>query len=749
MGAAVGDPYREQSTFAPGSVLKDRFRVLRFLARGGAGEVYEAFDTELRCPVAIKLVRPEVATNERAVDRFRREIALARQVTHPNVSRIFDVFRVELPSTHSGQRPVNTLFLSMELLVGESLAARLHRLGPLSQTQALPLVIDIIEGLKAAHRAGVIHRDLKSANIMLARNGDEVRAVIMDFGLAQDRARDPDDPNPLTNSGVVVGTPNYMSPEQLTGGEITPAVDQYSLGIVLFEMLTGERPFRGENEVSTAVKRLTEPPPSPRAIVPELDVHWERTVLRMLDVEPGQRFARLDDILHTLVGTTMPVALPGGGAVRRPVRPSVLFTAGGVVLVALALSQAGPELSKRLFTAESLTQSLIADRGAAPLTIGTIQPDVVPQAYRWMTTAITGILAHALHGDGIDVSWVPSSDLSDAADPPSQRAALHAPLYVGGSYLLDPALELITLELTFVDDSIESEIWVQGSAHQLVEVATEAAARIRSAAGLSSSLNTQRPDPSALLLRVAARELNSGRNLAGLRLLEQGRNADPPSGALLAELSYVLLQAGNRDAALQAARRAMATDASDRRGQLSAQAAVAWAAGDLMGAADYYAELQRSYSDDPAIKLRRAAVLIELREADEALAVLDEIPSEDRNQNMIAWTLRARAYNQREAASEALNSATRAIDIGRNSGADIPLGEALLQAGRAHLLQQDLNPAKRYLVEADRLLQRSGGTFIRVRVLETLIELEQGRSALSAVADLQQRLADLRTSTRD
>ncbi len=464
----------------------------------------------------------------------------------------------------------------------------------------------------------------------------------------------------------------------------------------------------------------------------------------MLEVEPEQRFARLDDIVHILVGTTMPVALPSGGAVKKPVRPSLLFMAGGLVLVVLALSQVAPEISKRLFSASSLAETLIDNQGTAALTIGTIQPGVVPESYQWMTTAITGILAHTLHGDGINVSWVPAGSQVDP-DPRAQRSALNAPLYVGGDYALDPALELVSLNLTFVDDANVRTVQVEGSAHQLTELAQEAATRIRRAAGLPKAAPGSIDDTSNLLLKVAERELRTGRNVSALHLLEQGRNASVPNAALLSELSYVLLQAGNRAAAEAAARTGLSSADGDQRGRLLCEAAAAWSRGDVDAAANHYATLQRDMPDDPVVKLRRSAALIEAGQARQALAILDGVPTNERAQNMLLYTLRARAENDTGDFVEALQDATRAIELGKKNAADIPLGEALLQAGRAHRQSDDVVAAKQHLDEADILLQTTGGADTRVRVLEELIALERSRSGLAAAANLERRLADLRS----
>jgi serine/threonine protein kinase/tetratricopeptide (TPR) repeat protein len=285
----------ETPLFAPGLLVAQRYRIVRFIARGGMGEVYEVDDLELQERVALKTVRPEVARDELAIERFRREIQLARRVTHPNVCRIFDV-------SHHRPEPsaAGVIFLTMELLPGETLAERLRRTGPLPPDAALPIVRQIAEALHAAHQVGVVHRDLKPGNVILVETRGGLRAVVTDFGLA--RREKGEDPRGITLTGAtgVVGTPAYLAPEQVEGKESTPAVDIYALGIVLYEMLTGTVPFLGDNALSTAVKRLQEAPPSPRVHVPGLSSQWEAAILRCLARDPADRFATAPGLVEAL-----------------------------------------------------------------------------------------------------------------------------------------------------------------------------------------------------------------------------------------------------------------------------------------------------------------------------------------------------------------------------------------------------------------------------------------------------------------
>jgi tetratricopeptide (TPR) repeat protein len=284
-----------QSALPPGEILCERFRVVRFLARGGVGEVYEAEDLALRSLVALKALRPEIATDSQALERFRREILLGRQVTHPNVCRIFDLFQHRREPQGS-----DVVFITMELLRGQNLAERI-RSGPLSAAEALPLLCQMASGLDAAHRAGIVHRDFKSANVMLVPSATEgLRAVITDFGLARSFEPLESSGPTVSGSGGFVGTCAYMAPEQVEGKNVAQAADIYAFGIVMYEMLTGKRPFAAGSVLATALQRLKEPPVSPRTWLPDLPPRWEAVILSCLEREPDHRPARAGAIIEAL-----------------------------------------------------------------------------------------------------------------------------------------------------------------------------------------------------------------------------------------------------------------------------------------------------------------------------------------------------------------------------------------------------------------------------------------------------------------
>src|SRR5271157_2523092 len=276
--------------FQPGDTLCHRFRIIRPVGEGGMGYVFEAWDEELGARVALKAIRPEIANHPESLERFRREVRLALKITHPNVCRTFDIereTRVIDPATGATQE---VFFLTMEFLEGETLAARLARAGPLALEDALAISRQAADALASAHELGIVHRDIKPANVMLVSPAsgspaipltipDQLRAVITDFGLArQDPVLKTTDHSTVSRSGFPLGTLAYMAPEQLEGGQISPATDIYAFGLVLFEMVTGQRVFPSSNPLTGLTQRLTGPPPSPRSLVPGLPDAWCRAI---------------------------------------------------------------------------------------------------------------------------------------------------------------------------------------------------------------------------------------------------------------------------------------------------------------------------------------------------------------------------------------------------------------------------------------------------------------------------------------
>jgi predicted ATPase/tetratricopeptide (TPR) repeat protein len=280
--------------FTPKTLIGSRYRVQALLGRGGAGEVYEAWDEELAIPVALKTLHFGGALGSDALRRLKQEAMLARAVVHPNVCRVYDL------GCH-GDLQNGVWFLTMEVLRGETLAEHLRGRGRLAPDAVWPIVEQMAAGLEAAHQSGVVHLDFKSANVMLVGESGQEQAVITDFGLAR-TVRQIHEETAASPTEEIVGTPAYMAPEQVRGEPAGPAADIYALGIVLYELVTGTLPFVGATELEVARRRLEADAPSPRTIVPELDERWETVISRCLEREPRRRFARATDVAEALAG---------------------------------------------------------------------------------------------------------------------------------------------------------------------------------------------------------------------------------------------------------------------------------------------------------------------------------------------------------------------------------------------------------------------------------------------------------------
>jgi len=325
----AGRPVAPSSTLGQPTLLEagehlGRYRIVRFVARGGMGEVYEAVDTSTGARLAVKTLRPDRAADARTLARLEREVQLARRVDHAHVCRVHALERHEADGR-------SIAFITMELLEGQTLAARVRerRLG---RDEALAILAQIAAALEAAHGAGVVHRDLKGLNVMLvpAAGDTPARAVVTDFGLG---LADGGDAAQTIDAG---GTPAYMAPEQVLGRTATAASDIYALGVLAFELVTGTLPFVGDTPISTAARRLAEDPPSPRSLVPDLEERWERAILRCLRREPEMRFARASDFIAALAPGPM-AAAPAAGRVRR-LLPRAALASGAVLLATVALA---------------------------------------------------------------------------------------------------------------------------------------------------------------------------------------------------------------------------------------------------------------------------------------------------------------------------------------------------------------------------------------------------------------------------
>jgi serine/threonine protein kinase/Tfp pilus assembly protein PilF len=262
---------------ATGTTLAGRYQVIEELGHGGMGRVYKVFDTDIKEKIALKLLRPEIALDKETVERFSNELKLARKISHRNVCRMFDLGKAE-----------GTTFITMEFVAGEDLKKLIRKTGQLGAGRAVSIGKQVCEGLAEAHHLGVVHRDLKPQNIMVDEDGN---ARIMDFGIARSlRGKG------ITGAGVMIGTPEYMSPEQVEGKEVDQRSDIYSLGVILFEMVTGHVPFEGDTAFTIGVKHKSERPRNPRELNAQIPDDLSRLILRCLEKDKTKRYHTAEEL---------------------------------------------------------------------------------------------------------------------------------------------------------------------------------------------------------------------------------------------------------------------------------------------------------------------------------------------------------------------------------------------------------------------------------------------------------------------
>ncbi len=722
----------QASPFQTGVVVADRFRITRFIARGGMGEVYEAEDVELHERVALKSIRGELLHNPKALDRFKREVQLARKVTHPNVCRIFDLFR----QSGSIAGTASVAFVAMELLEGETLAQFLRRQSRINLDDARPIAIQMAAGLGAAHSAGVLHRDFKPGNVVLVpgklisgklipSKKENMRAVITDFGLALRATEEFSLSSSVTGTGEILGTPAYMSPEQVEGKELTPASDVYSLGLVLYQMATGIRAFEDATPLSMAVRRIKEDPVPPRTLVPDIDRHWESIILKCLQREPKARYQNGDEVASALRHET-----PRHGMWildRRAVLAivAIALLAGGILIPWLLHSV--PPLHNK----SANTQPIAARPSVAVLPFQNLsgRPDTA-----WVSTALPEMLTAELTAGG-KLRTFPRENITRASTDLKLNGQQtlagdtlkHLRKYLGtdyvvlGSYLDQGAVSesQIRVDLWLQDaktGEIAATVSEKGSDNQLDDLVTRVGADLRQLLGQKLGVGDKTPVEAAAVraslpsVSEAVRPYSEG--LAKLRLddaqdardlLQTAVDADPNFALGHSALAQALQAMGYAEKAQEESKKARELSAGlSREERLWIEGRDYETNRQWEKAVESYRTLFEFYPDNVEYGLRLASAQAHARTVDEALATLAalrRLPAPDRDDPRIdlqqaeVYEIKG-AYKEQQAAAEA--AVTRARDLGAN----LLLARALNQQARAFEQQGKLDDALRTAEEA-------------------------------------------------
>jgi predicted Ser/Thr protein kinase len=387
-GAAVRRPGERADPFV-GRVIKGRYRVERQLGRGGMGTVYLAEQLSVGRKVALKVLRGDFARDDGFVARFQQEAKLVAGLNerrNPRVTLVHD-----FDQTEDG-----TLFIVMEWLEGRVLSEVIQRDRPLDLGRAVRLAIQIAEGLEAAHRANVVHRDVKPQNIMVLEAGDDIK--LMDFGIARLR----DSGTSVTRAGTMMGTPDYMAPEQIEGQAITEKTDLYSFGVVLYEMLTGTAPFRASTQAAVLTKQLQEQPVPPSRLRPEIPRELEAIVLKALEKDPANRERDMAAIVRALREISRrlgegPVAAPPGGAQTIVVeRPTLVHEAPAPTMAAPTMQAARTFTGARPEVSHDPAPSATVIRHEAPREAPAAAPSARPAGELRKRLAIGGAVAAVL-----------------------------------------------------------------------------------------------------------------------------------------------------------------------------------------------------------------------------------------------------------------------------------------------------------------------------------------------------------------
>ncbi|MBS2021569.1 MAG: protein kinase, partial [Deltaproteobacteria bacterium] len=720
---ASGDGGAGPTLLALGEVLAERYRIVRFIARGGMGEVYEAEDAALHERVALKAMQQELAQDATSIELFKSEVQLARKVSHPGVCRIHDF------GTHrtQGERAAEVVFLTMELLAGETLAARLRREQKLPVAEVRRLLGQLAAALDAAHAAGVVHRDLKHENVMLVGPAQESRAVITDFGIAGRAGTHP--------GGFTLGTPLYIAPEELIGAQLTPAADLFSLGVILYRALTGVFPF----PKADASERLTATPRRPSALEPSLSPRWDEALLRCLAREPTDRFASAGALVEFIDAPELASARP----------PSTRWWLTGFAALVLAGLLGGLVWQR---------SHAVAPTDATPRVAIQVRPSIAitsafDRTHRPEVTALTGalprLLAAALEpADGLRL--ISDEELRRAlfeshATPDAeltQRSREQVRVSAGASLVLEPTLGMkgkdFELEVKAIEPATGRERFaLTEHGPDVTGIATRLAASVARKLHLTLSAPATMMDAEGLRdLTEALSDLRGKERTRGLARLQDLARRTPKDAALQLELARQYASWGRLAEQRLALQRANAlSQGLPPEERLRIESAYAIGEGDFAAASDRLRELLQMHPDALDVALLRADTLVRagrLPEAQAQLSELEALPAPLVDDPRIDLA-RSKAQG---GSTELLQ---RAIDKAQRRGERLLHAQAQQELSRVLTKQGHVNEALAAIEPALPVFDEWGDRFLLAQALGEAAALQRDRGALGLAVELLKR----------
>jgi tetratricopeptide (TPR) repeat protein/predicted Ser/Thr protein kinase/TolB-like protein len=682
-----------------GSVLGGRYRIEKMLGMGGMGAVYRATDLELDRDVALKVIRPELEADEALLQRFKQEIILAREITHRNVVRTFDLGQAD------GIR-----FISMEFVEGTDLSDVIRDKGALPPDEAVEIVEQICLALDAAHSEGVVHRDLKPHNVMLAADG---RVVVMDFGIARSLQA-----SSMTQTGAMLGTPDYMSPEQVKGESVDARADLFALGVMFYQMLTGVLPYSGDTPMATMYKRTQERAKPVRDHTPEIPGFLSDVVQRCLEIQPHKRYQSAREILQDLNVWRGGTAQMTFGHTMRAIRPTttkgrnwVRYAAiGGAAVIAIALVawgltalRSGPAEDEQAAAVAAVPPEDIVSLAVVPFRNATGNPELA-----WLETGLADMLRTEIgqspslriaspdrvHQILRDLRITPGATLEEVT---LRRIAefANADTVVWGQFVrLGETYRIDVTVRDFARHTTEPLTVEADGETQLLAAVSDMAEGVRSSLDLSreriAELERDAFVPSTASFAAlrdyteGLEQLRAGNNLDAAASFQNAIEADPDFALAHGKLAMTELELGRRANAQDASRRAV--ELSDDLPPAERFAIVAQDAridGDYERGLDAYTNLLRLHPNDPEAHYELALLQEEAGEFEEAEQHLGTALAAD-PRNVTAQLALGRVLIKSGATEDALAPLNQAMSLAIQSDNDEAKANTLQALGIAY-----------------------------------------------------------------